>query len=256
MAMQNLNRVALGRGHRRNSSTASRSSISSRLSSSSSPFPSLSTSLMPTSTCDLSSETLFDNSAFHSLLYGTDNTETDSGVHKYSNARTSASRNSRFLEHINEYSTGSLAILDSVASLGLMNSTDSLAVLDTTASTATPPGLFGYSGESKDSLFMSTPTPTTGHTTPSKTPPTGSSTPSSSGSKLPVLRHLRSPDGFKVSVRSPGGIVRRLSPSPESFVRKLRNLGSREGSQNASPEKPSGIPVMQRRMTIRGRVRK
>jgi hypothetical protein len=107
---------------------------------------------------------------------------------------------------------------------------------------------------------MSTQTPTTGPTTPSKTPDTGSSTPSSSGSKLPVWRQLHSPDtspdAFKVSMRNPGGIIRRLSPSPESFVRKLRNLGSRDGSENASPEKPSGIPIMQRRMTIKGRAKK
>ncbi|KAG0693397.1 hypothetical protein DFH29DRAFT_964232 [Suillus ampliporus] len=235
--IQNLNRVALGRGHRRNSSI-SRSSIPSRVSGSYPAFPSLSASLgRPTSACDLSSDTPFDNSTFHSLLYGTDNIHTDTDT------RVSTRRNSRFLEHINEYSNGSLAILDSADSLGLMNSTGSLVVLDTTASTtATSPGLFGLSGESKDSLFMSTQTPTTGPTTPSKTPPTGSSTPSSSGSKLPVLRHWRSPEGF---IRNPGGIVRRLSPSPENF-----------GSENASPEKPSGIPIMQRRMTIRGRVRK
>ncbi|KAG1731524.1 uncharacterized protein EDB91DRAFT_722597 [Suillus paluster] len=251
--IQNLNRVALGRGHRRNSSAMSGSSIPSRLSGSTSAFPSLSASLgIPTSACDLSSDTPFDNSAFHNLLYGTDSTHAGPDVRRCSN--TCTRRNSRFLEHINEYSTGSLTILDFADPLGLMDSTASLAVLNTTASTtATSPGFFGLSGESKDSLFMSTLTPTTGPTTPSKTPPTGSSTPSSSGSKLPVLRHLRSPDGF---MRNPGGIVRRLSPSPESFVRKLRNLGSREGSENASPEKPSGIPIMQRRMTIRGRVRK
>ncbi|KAG1809342.1 uncharacterized protein BJ212DRAFT_604069 [Suillus subaureus] len=260
--IQNLNRVALGRGHRRNSSAVSRSSVPSRLSDSTPAFPSRSASLgIPTSTCSLGSDAPFDNSAFHSLLYGIGSTPTDSDRRQCSNTLASARRNSRFLEHINEYSTGSLAIFDSADSLGLMNSTGSLAVLDTTASTTTrSPGLFGTSEESKDSLFMSTQTPTTGPTTPSKTPPTGSSTPSSSGSKLPVWRHLHSPDAspdaFKVSLRNPGGIIRRLSPSPESFVRKLRNLGSRDGSENASPEKPSGIPIMQRRMTIRGRVRK
>ncbi|KAG1771710.1 hypothetical protein EDD22DRAFT_965973 [Suillus occidentalis] len=260
--IQNLNHVALGRGHRRNSSAVSRSSILSHLSDSTPAYPSLGASLgIPTSACGLSSEAPFDNSAFHSLLYGISSTPADSDKRKCSDTLVSARRNSRFLEHINEYSTGSLTILDSEDSLGLMNSTGSLAVLDTTASTtATSPGLFCTSGESKDSLFMSTQTPTTGPTTPSKTPPTGSSTPSSSRSKLPVLRHLRSPDAspdaFKVSIRNPGGIIRRLSPSPESFVRKLRNLGSRDGSENVSPEKPSGIPIMQRRMTIRGRVRK
>ncbi|KAG2150959.1 hypothetical protein DEU56DRAFT_962568 [Suillus clintonianus] len=255
--IQNLNQVALGRGHRRNSSAVSRSSILSRLSGSTSAFPPLSASPgILTSARDLDSDTPFDNSAFHSLLYGTDITQTDSDGRKFSNTLVSTRRNSRFLEHINEYSTGSLAILDSVDSLGLMNSTGSLAVHDTMASTATSPRLFGISGESKDSLFMSTQTPTTGPTTPSKTPPTGSSTPSSSGSKLPVLRNLYSPDAFKVSVRNPGGIIRRLSPSPESFVRKLRKLGSRDGSENVSPEKPSGIPIMQRRTTIMGRVKK
>ncbi|KAG1865781.1 hypothetical protein DFJ58DRAFT_770200 [Suillus subalutaceus] len=260
--IQNLNRVALGRGHRRNSSAVSRSSIPSRLSDSTPAFPSLSASLgIPTTVSGLSSDAPFDNSAFHSLLYGVSSTPTDSDRRKSSNTLVSARRNSRFLEHINEYSTGSLAILGSADSLGLMNSTGSLTVLNTTASTTTrSPGLFGTSGESKDSLFMSTQTPTTGPTTPSKTPPTGSSTPSSSGSKLPVWRHLHSPDAspdaFKAAIRNPGGIMKRLSPSPESFVRKLRNLGSRDGSENASPEKPSGIPIMQRRMTIRGRVRK
>lgn len=239
----------------------SRSSILSRLSDSAPAFPSLSPLLgIPTSACGLSSEAPFDNSAFHSLLYCIGSTPTDSDRRKCSDTLVSARRNSRFLEHINEYSTGSLAILDSEDSLGLMNSTGSLAVLNTTASTtAMSPGLFSTSGESKDSLFMSTQTPTTGPTTPSKTPPTRSSTPSSSGSKLPVLRHLHgpdaSPDAFKVSIRNAGGIIRRLSPSPESVVRKLRNLGSREGSENVSPEKLSGIPIMQRRMTIRGRVR-
>ncbi|KAG1746160.1 hypothetical protein EDB19DRAFT_381577 [Suillus lakei] len=256
--IQNLNRVALGSGHRRNSSAVSGSSIPSRLSGSTPAFPSLSASLgIPISACGLSSKTSFDNSAFHSLLYSTGSTQTDSDRYKCSNTPVGARRNSRFLEHINEYSTGSLAILDSADSLGLTNSTGSLAVLNTTASpTATSPGLFGINGESKDSLFMSTQTPTTGPTTPSKTPPTGSSTPSSSGSKLPVWRHLHSPDAFKVSAHKPGGIIRRLSPSPESFVRKLRTLRSRDESENASPEKPSGIPIMQRRMTIRGRVRK
>ncbi|KAG2037443.1 hypothetical protein BDR03DRAFT_919967 [Suillus americanus] len=258
--IQNLNRVALGRGHRRNSSAVSRSSIPSRLSDSTPVFPSLSASLgVPATACGLNSDAPFDNSAFHSLLYGISSTPTDSDRRKSSNTLVNARRNSRFLEHINEYSTGSLAIFDSADSLGLMNSTGSLTVLNTTASTRSP-GLFGNSGESKDSLFMSTQTPTTGPTTPSKTPPTGSSTPSSSGSKLPVWKHLHcpdaSPDTFKVSIRNPGGIIRRLSPSPESLVRKLRNLGSRDGSENASPEKPSGIPIMQRRMTIRGRVRK
>ncbi|KAG1776936.1 hypothetical protein EV702DRAFT_295325 [Suillus placidus] len=260
--IQNLNRVALGRGHRRNSSAVSRSSILSCLSDSTPTFPSLSASSgIPTSACGLSSDVPFDNSAFHNLLYGISSTPTDSDRRKCSSTLVNVRKNSRFLEHINEYSTGSLAILDSADSLGLMNSTGSLAVLNTTASTtAMSPGLFGTSGESKDSLFMSTQTPTTGPTTPSKTPPTGGSTPSSSGSKLPVWRHLHSPDASpdasKVSIRNPGGIIRRLSPSPESLVRKLRNLGSRDGSENASPEKPSGIPIMQRRMTIRGRVRK
>ncbi|KAG2355174.1 hypothetical protein BDR07DRAFT_1381687 [Suillus spraguei] len=254
---QNLNRVALGRGHRRNSAV-SRSSIPSCLSDSTPAFPSLSASVgIPTSTCGLSFDAPFDNSAFHSLLYGIGSTPADSDKRKCPNALVSARRDSRFLEHINEYSTGSLTILDSADSLGLMNSTGSLAVLNTTASTTTTsPGLFGTSGESKDSLFMSTQTPTTGPTTPSKTPPTGGSTSSSSGSKLPVWRYLHSPDTspdtFKVSIRNPGGIIKRLSPSPESFVRKLRNLGSRDGSENASPEKPSGIPIMQRRMTIGG----
>ncbi|KAG2355453.1 hypothetical protein BDR07DRAFT_1613664 [Suillus spraguei] len=259
--IQNLNRVALGRGHRRNSAV-SRSSIPSCLSDFTPAFPSLSASVgIPTSTCGLSFDAPFDNSAFHSLLYGIGSTPADSDKRKCPNALVSARRDSRFLEHINEYSTGSLTILDSADSLGLMNSTGSLAVLNTTASTTTTsPGLFGTSGESKDSLFMSTQTPTTGPTTPSKTPPTGGSTSSSSGSKLPVWRYLHSPDAspdtFKVSIRNPGGIIKRLSPSPESFVRKLRNLGSRDGSENASPEKPSGIPIMQRRMTIGGRAKK
>ncbi|KAG1904245.1 uncharacterized protein F5891DRAFT_36091 [Suillus fuscotomentosus] len=259
--IQNLNLVALGRGHRRNSSAVSRSSIPSRLSDSTPAVSSLSASSgLPTSSCGFSSDVPFDNSAFHSLLYGIGSTPTNSDRRKCSNTLISTRRNSRFLEHINEYSTGSLAILESADSLGLMNSTGSLAVLNTTASTiVTSPGLFGTSRESKDSLFMSTQTPTTGPTTPSKTPPTESRTPSSSGSKLPVLRHLHSPDAspdaFKVSIRNPGGIIRRLSPSPESFVRKLRNFGSRDGSENVSPEKPSGIPIMQRKMTIRGRVR-
>ncbi|KAG2153757.1 uncharacterized protein EDB93DRAFT_1134630 [Suillus bovinus] len=260
--IQNLNRVALGRGHRRNSSVVSRSSIPPRLSDSTPVLPSLSASLcIPTSARGLSSDTPFDNSAFHSLLYGISSTPTDSHRRKRSDTLVSARRDSRFLEHVNEYSTGSLAMLESADSLGLMNSTGSLAVLNTTTSTtATSPGLFGTSEESKDSLFMSTQTPTTGPTTPSKTPPTKNSTPSSSGSKLPVWRHLHGPDAspnaFKVSIRNPGEIIRRLSPSPESFVRKLRNLGSRDGSENVSPEKPSGIPIMQRKMTIRGRVRK
>ncbi|KAJ8590235.1 hypothetical protein M405DRAFT_816613 [Rhizopogon salebrosus TDB-379] len=131
----------------------------------------------------------------------------------------------------------------------LTNSTGSLAVQDTMASIATSPATFDLSEESRDldSLFMSTPTPTTGPTTPSKTPHTASTTPSSSGRKLPVLRHLGSP------LRK-GGVVRRVYTSPESFVRKLRMLGSGEG--NASPEKPLGTPIMQRPMTVRGRARK
>jgi hypothetical protein len=95
---------------------------------------------------------------------------------------------------------------------------------------------------------MSTPAPTTGLTTPSETPPTAMTTPSSSGNKLPALRHLRGPHGFVKS----GRIVQRLSPSPESFVRKLRSLSSREKekSKDSRPGETFGTPVMQSRMMI------
>ncbi|KAF8839465.1 hypothetical protein BDN67DRAFT_755614 [Paxillus ammoniavirescens] len=194
--------------------------------------------------------TPFDNSAFHSLLYGGNATSTpsdtplspsdtqvNSTLDSISKSSAASNRDSRFLEHLNEYSNSSLG-LGSSASI----------------STAASNGLAGTTVESKESLFTSSNgTPTSGPTTPSKTPPAPRSTPSKTGrSMLPVLKHLR-----------------RLSSSPDGLMNKLRGLktsprspdwrtspGSSEcasGSENINPSKGSGIPILRRRMTVRAR---
>ncbi|KAF9219623.1 hypothetical protein BS17DRAFT_386905 [Gyrodon lividus] len=285
--VQNVGRTSFGQGHRRVPSTASRRSAGSinssfRLSTSSpvrsltaavaEAFPVFDAPAPRTSDLRLSdldsigdtparSEvsddgTPFDNSAFHTLLYGgnatstpSDNaqisptdTQANSTLDSISKPSAASNRDSRFLEHLSEYSNTSLLVLGSSASI----------------STATSNGLAGTNGESKDSLFASSNgTPTSGPTTPSKTPPGSRSTPSKTGrSMLPVLKHLR-----RLSSSS--------APSPDRLMNKLRSLrtpprspdwmrspGSSEcasGNENMSPVKGSGIPVLQRRMTVRAR---
>ncbi|KIK91358.1 hypothetical protein PAXRUDRAFT_635130 [Paxillus rubicundulus Ve08.2h10] len=279
--IQNVGRASLSQGHRRIPSTVSRRSAGSTNSSfrisTSSPMRSLTSAVakafpifnapthrtpdMRLSDLESTGETParsevsdngtpFDNSAFHSLLYGGNATSTpsdtplspsdtqvDSTLDSISKSSAASNRESRFLEHLNEYSNSSLGLGSSVS-----------------ISTAASDGLAGANGESKESLFTSSHgTPTSGPTTPSKTPPAPRSTPSKTGrSMLPVLKHLRS-----------------LSSSPDGLMNKLRSLrtpprspdwrtspGSSEcasGSENLSPRKGSGIPILRRRMTVRAR---
>ncbi|KIJ67975.1 hypothetical protein HYDPIDRAFT_83692 [Hydnomerulius pinastri MD-312] len=284
--VQNLDRASLGRGHRRIPSAATQrstraNSSSFRLSMASpvrsltaaisEAFPVLDTPALRTPDMRLSeiepieytptsSEvgdqgTSFDNSVFHSLLYGGNTASTPSDVQlsptdtqvnstldSVSKSGATSNRDSRFLEHVNEYSRGSLLVLEASAS----------------TSTAASNDLAGTNGESKDSLFATSKgSPPSGPTTPSKTPPGPRSTPSKTGrSMLPVLSRFR-----RLSSSS--------SSSPESLMNKLRGLtspsrspkwgrspdssGCASGSENASPVKGSAIPVLQRRMTIRAR---
>lgn len=206
---QDLNHVAFNRGYCHSSSTESKSSISPRLSNCTSPF-----SVMQTFTYDLISDKPFDSPTFHNLLYGTHDAQTDSDAHETINSRTSTS----------ERSTRSNIICDPLDFIGLANSTCLHSVLDPVAYGETPPGSFDLSEESKDSLFMSPLTPSTGPTTPSKTPHTARMTPSCTGSMSPVSRHLRGRHGFVGAVHKSDRIVRRFSLSPESFIRKLQSL--------------------------------
>ncbi|KAH7929841.1 hypothetical protein BV22DRAFT_100061 [Leucogyrophana mollusca] len=279
--IQNLGRVSLGHGHRRNSSIASqrsnRTSSNSLYLSTSSPVRSLVSAIsdaFPTlddeddqttdrrsmeldhghmrRTSDISdSDVSFDNSAFHCLLYGANSPSVSadgdisspdggdgsvSGVASEDVSGPGHNSQSRFLEHINEYSNGALLALDSSVS----------------TSTSASPGLEGISEESKESLFVTSQgTPTTGPTTPSNTPPSaGSESPKTNRSKLPVLKHLRRLSSS--STPSPNGIANKIRGLPR-WVRSPGGTESGSESTDTSPVQVSAIPVIHRRRTIRAR---
>ncbi|KAH7888516.1 hypothetical protein F5I97DRAFT_709737 [Phlebopus sp. FC_14] len=285
--VQNLGRVPLGHSHRRvpsiTSQGAARDDRSSFRLSTSSPvrslvdavaaaFPIFETPALRTPDMRLSElepvthtpassetsdqDTAFDNSAFHTLLYGGNATGTPLDAHpspadtqvnstydSISKSDIESNRNSRFLEHINEYSSSSLLVLEASSS----------------TSTSASAGLAGASEESKDSLFgASNTSQTSGPTTPSKTPPISRSTPSKTGrSMLPMLRHLRRLSVTSTPTSSPDSLMHKLrgfkSPSCSPKRRCSPRSSDPVGSENISPVKGSAIPVLQRRMTVRAR---
>ncbi|KAH7912003.1 hypothetical protein BJ138DRAFT_851886 [Hygrophoropsis aurantiaca] len=191
-------------------------------------------------------EPSFDNSAFHCLLYGANSPRisTDGDISSPDCGDISVSggtsqdissadfkSRSRFLEHINEYSNGSLLILDSSFS---------------TPVTASP-GFEGMGGEFKESLFVTSQgTPTTGPTTPSTTPPSSELYSPKSKGEHPVLKHLRRLS----STSTPGSnsIANKICGLPR-WVRSPGGTESSSGSTDASPV--TAVPKIHRRKTIR-----
>ncbi|EGO25233.1 hypothetical protein SERLADRAFT_436993 [Serpula lacrymans var. lacrymans S7.9] len=262
---QNKHNTSLNLGHRRNTSVSSqRSSRSNRSSyrlSTASPVRFLvsavtdalteSVNVQPERTMDsghsrrssdISDSSLpFDNSVFHSLLFGANsNSSSNSPLIAGNNGGfvpTSVAPESRFIEHVGVDSTR----------LG----PDPSMSTSTINSPGLSPCLSGINEESKESLFNAHDTPTTGPTTPSKTPP--GSTPTKS-SRLPVLKHFRR---LSMSTPTPEALLNKFRSrtfgTPSSEKARPRAASDSPRSPTAGSTKPSSIPIMNRRLTLVGR---